>query len=238
MGRVSELIDTTEMYLRTIFELEEEDVRPMRARIAERLGQSGPTVSQTVARMQRDGLVELDREDRHLMLTPRGAALATRVMRKHRLAECLLVDLIGLPWEEVHTEACRWEHVMSEAVESRQVELLDHPTISPFGNPIPGLSELAEGVPADHSPALPGERPPGGLTMAAAATEEARPLTVLRIGEALQSDESLLAELRRLGAVPGGRVLVARVGQRVLVGSAEDGLSLGPGQAVQIVVAS
>ena len=98
MGRVSELIDTTEMYLRTIFELEEEDVRPMRARIAERLGQSGPTVSQTVARMQRDGLVELDQEDRHLMLTAQGAALAMRVMRKHRLAECLLVDLIGLPY--------------------------------------------------------------------------------------------------------------------------------------------
>ena len=238
MGRVSELIDTTEMYLRTIFELEEEDVRPMRARIAERLGQSGPTVSQTVARMQRDGLVELDQEDRHLMLTAQGAALAMRVMRKHRLAECLLVDLIGLPWEEVHTEACRWEHVMSEAVEARLVELLDHPTISPFGNPIPGLSELAEGAPADHSPALPGERPEAGLTMAAAAAEEARPLTVLRIGEALQSDESLLAELRRLGAVPGGQVLVSKVGQRVLVGSAEDGLSLGPGQAVQIVVAS
>jgi len=96
MGRVSELIDTTEMYLRTIFELAEEDVRPMRARIAERLGQSGPTVSQTVARMQRDGLVELDQEDRHLVLTAQGAALAMRVMRKHRLAECLLVDLIGL----------------------------------------------------------------------------------------------------------------------------------------------
>ena len=133
-GGVSDLIDTTEMYLRTIFELAEEGILPMRARIAERLGQSGPTVSQTVARMQRDGLVELDEDDRHLELTETGAALATRVMRKHRLAECLLVEVIGLPWEDVHAEACRWEHVMSEAVERRLVEILDHPTSSPFGN--------------------------------------------------------------------------------------------------------
>ena len=90
------LIDTTEMYLRTIFELEEEGIVPLRARIAERLSQSGPTVSQTVARMERDGLVKVE-GDRQLSLTPAGATLAMRVMRKHRLAECLLVGVIGLP---------------------------------------------------------------------------------------------------------------------------------------------
>jgi DtxR family Mn-dependent transcriptional regulator len=140
---MSGLIDTTEMYLRTILELEEEGVVPMRARIAERLEQSGPTVSQTVARMERDGLVTVE-GDRHLQLTDEGMRLATRVMRKHRLAECLLVDVIGLEWEQVHAEACRWEHVMSEAVERRVVELLRHPTESPYGNPIPGLEELGE----------------------------------------------------------------------------------------------
>ena len=98
---MSDLIDTTEMYLRTIFELEEEGVVPMRARIAERLSQSGPTVSQTVARMERDGLVVVS-DDRHLELTPFGRATATRVMRKHRLAECLLVEVLQLPWEDVH----------------------------------------------------------------------------------------------------------------------------------------
>src|SRR5688500_11896980 len=97
---VSDLIDTTEMYLRTIYELEEEGVVPLRARIAERLGQSGPTVSQTVARMQRDGLLTVE-GDRHLELSSEGRSLATRVMRKHRLAECLLVDVIGLEWEHV-----------------------------------------------------------------------------------------------------------------------------------------
>ena len=140
---MSGLIDTTEMYLRTILELEEEGVVPMRARIAERLDQSGPTVSQTVARMERDGLVTVA-GDRHLELTDEGRRLATRVMRKHRLAECLLVDVIGLEWEQVHAEACRWEHVMSEAVERRVLELLRHPTESPYGNPIPGLEELGE----------------------------------------------------------------------------------------------
>ena len=88
-ARVSDLIDTTEMYLRTIYELEEEGIVPLRARIAERLGQTGPTVSQTVARMERDGLITVE-GDRHLELTVDGSALATRVMRKHRLAECLL----------------------------------------------------------------------------------------------------------------------------------------------------
>src|SRR5438105_460336 len=94
-GGVSDLIDTTEMYLRTIFELEEEGIVPLRARIAERLHQSGPTVSQTVARMERDGLLRVE-GDRHLQLSDEGRALATAVMRKHRLAECLLVDVIGL----------------------------------------------------------------------------------------------------------------------------------------------
>ena len=112
------LIDTTEMYLRTIFELEEEGVVPLRARIAERLNQSGPTVSQTVARMERDGLLTLA-DDRHLQLTDAGLREATAVMRKHRLAERLLSDVIGLDWEDLHIEACRWEHVMSDEVERR-----------------------------------------------------------------------------------------------------------------------
>ena len=142
---MNDLVDTTEMYLRTIYDLEEEGVVPLRARIAERLEQSGPTVSQTVSRMERDGLLHVA-GDRHLELTDKGRGLAVAVMRKHRLAERLLVDVIGLPWEEVHAEACRWEHVMSEDVERRLVQVLDNPTASPFGNPIPGLSELGVGA--------------------------------------------------------------------------------------------
>jgi DtxR family Mn-dependent transcriptional regulator len=236
MAPVSDLIDTTEMYLRTIFELTEEGVLPMRARIAERLGQSGPTVSQTVARMQRDGLVELDQEDRHLVLTAHGGELAMRVMRKHRLAECLLVDVIGLPWEEVHVEACRWEHVMSEAVERRLLEILGQPTTSPFGNPIPGLEELVPAAaPAAGSVRAPAPLP--GTSLLALPLEAAREVTVLRIGEPLQSDEPLMGALRRVGAVPGGTVLAVREAGRVRLGEGIGAPDLAPAQAVQVIVA-
>src|SRR6478736_8227054 len=140
---MTDLIDTTEMYLRTILELEEEHIVALRARIAERLRHSGPTVSQTIGRMERDGLVVVS-GDRHLELTEVGRKRATEVMRKHRLAERLLADVIGLDWAYVHDEACRWEHVMSEQVERRLLDLLGHPTESPYGNPIPGLEELGD----------------------------------------------------------------------------------------------
>ena len=142
---MTDLIDTTEMYLRTILELEEENIVALRARIAERLRHSGPTVSQTVGRMERDGLVVVS-GDRHLELTETGRKRAIEVMRKHRLAERLLADVIGLDWAYVHEEACRWEHVMSERVERRIFELLNR-TVSPYGNPIPGLAELG-GLPS------------------------------------------------------------------------------------------
>jgi DtxR family Mn-dependent transcriptional regulator len=209
---VSDLIDTTEMYLRTIYELMEEGITPLRARIAERLHQSGPTVSQTVARMERDGLVMVS-GDRHLELTDEGRRLATRVMRKHRLAERLLTDVIGLDWELVHSEACRWEHVMSEAVERRLLELLDHPTESPYGNPIPGLGELGE---TDSGEAFMDDV--ASLDSVVSPSEKVR-VRIRRISEEVQKDESLMAALRRVGAMPDREVTVARGAEGVLVGS-------------------
>src|SRR5690606_17380220 len=198
---MNDLVDTTEMYLRTIYDLEEEGVVPLRARIAERLEQSGPTVSQTVSRMERDGLLQVA-GDRHLELTEKGRALAISVMRKHRLAERLLVDVIGLPWEEVHAEACRWEHVMSEDVERRLVQVLNNPTTSPFGNPIPGLSAL-------------------GLTGSASGAEKANlvrltelpagmPVAVVvrQLTEHVQGDADLIGRLKDAGVVPNARVTV------------------------------
>ncbi|WP_370942956.1 iron dependent repressor, metal binding and dimerization domain protein [Amycolatopsis sp. cg5] len=200
---MNDLIDTTEMYLRTIYELEEEGVVPLRARIAERLQQSGPTVSQTVARMERDGLV-IVADDRHLQLTDHGRELAIAVMRKHRLAERLLVDVIGLEWEHVHTEACRWEHVMSEAVERKLVKLLDHPTTSPYGNPIPGLDKLGEG----GEPAPPAEADLVRLDEFARAG--GGDVEIRRIAEHLQLDEALMTELKSVGLIPGRTVTVAK----------------------------
>lgn len=229
-GHVSGLIDTTEMYLRTIYELEEEGVTPLRARIAERLGQSGPTVSQTVARMERDGLVTVE-GDRHLELTGEGRAMAVRVMRKHRLAERLLVDVIGLDWEDVHAEACRWEHVMSEAVERRILEITGNPTESPYGNPIPGLDELIGGVHVD--PAL-----DGLVGLDALAGEETRRVTVRRIAEPVQEDPALMADLRRAGVRPGETVKVRLSAGGVLVGSAGEYAELDAATAAHVLVAA
>ncbi len=219
---MNELIDTTEMYLRTIYELEEEGVTPLRARIAERLGQSGPTVSQTVARMERDGLVVVA-GDRHLELTDEGRSRAVSVMRKHRLAERLLSDVIGLEWELVHAEACRWEHVMSDAVERKLVALLDNPTISPYGNPIPGLDELSR--PPSSGPA--GISAPPTLEVGLQRLDEfARRgggrVQVRRIAEHIQVDTDLMAGLKSAGIVPGHDVdvqAITRFGDAVPVES-------------------
>jgi DtxR family Mn-dependent transcriptional regulator len=220
---VNDLIDTTEMYLRTIFELEEEGIVPLRARIAERLHQSGPTVSQTVARMERDGLLTVE-GDRHLQLSEEGRRLATAVMRKHRLAECLLVDVIGLEYEEVHEEACRWEHVMSEAVERKLLTLLKHPTVSPFGNPIPGLDALG----GDTSAVL------DALTLlSTTATPEGRRVVVRRISEQLQ-EASLLRTLAENNVRPGSTVTASLENGTVLV----DGVPLQPGVAQHVFVSA
>ncbi|MGH3899516.1 MAG: metal-dependent transcriptional regulator [Pseudonocardiaceae bacterium] len=200
---MNDLIDTTEMYLRTIFELEEEGVVALRARIAERLGQSGPTVSQTVARMERDGLLTVA-DDRHLELTAEGRNRATSVMRKHRLAERLLVDVIGLEWEQVHNEACRWEHVMSEAVERKLITLLGNPTTSPYGNPIPGLDELGVGVGEGAAPIE-----PDLVRLDEVARRGGGAVEVRRIAEHVQLDPALMADLHKVDAVPGNVVHVA-----------------------------
>jgi DtxR family transcriptional regulator, Mn-dependent transcriptional regulator len=226
---VSDLIDTTEMYLRTIYELVEEGIVPLRARIAERLHQSGPTVSQTVARMERDGLLTVE-GDRHLELTDEGHRLATRVMRKHRLAERLLTDVIGLPWELVHAEACRWEHVMSEDVERRLIELLGQPTESPYGNPIPGLSELGgtggeqfmEGVES--------------LFSAVGRDSETVRVRIRRISEEVQKDEVLMAALHRVGALPDRDVTASQGPEGVLVGSGGETAEIDPELATHVFV--
>ena len=195
---MTDLIDTTEMYLRTILELEEENIIPLRARISERLGHSGPTVSQTVGRMERDGLVVVS-DDRSLELTDAGRQKAVDVMRKHRLAERLLSDVIGLDWAYVHEEACRWEHVMSEQVERRLVDLLGHPTESPYGNPIPGLDQLGDVASSTFEQ--------GVVGLVRRLNDAGEPIqgTVRRLAEPAQVDPELLQQLKAAGVLPGAR---------------------------------
>jgi DtxR family Mn-dependent transcriptional regulator len=230
---MTDLVDTTEMYLRTILDLEEEGIIPLRARISERLGHSGPTVSQTIGRMERDGLVNVE-GDRHLALTDNGRTRALHVMRKHRLAERLLADVIGLDWAYVHDEACRWEHVMSEQVERRLLELLDHPTESPYGNPIPALDELGD----------PLARPflEGVINLVNRVSGETGPVTgiIRRLGEPVQFEPELLQQLLAAGVIPGAEATISAAGSYILVqvdGHGE-GLELPSEVAVHVYVAS
>lgn len=189
---MSDLIDTTEMYLKTVLEMEEDGITPLRARIVERLGHSGPTVSQTVARMERDGLVHVGR-DRRIELSDEGRRRAVTVLRKHRLAERLLLDIIGLEWPLVHDEACRWEHVMSDAVEERLEDLLTDVEVDPYGNPVPGST---------HSP------DPLEISIAEACDLHGTitGAQVTRIGEPVQAEVEVLRTIAELGVGVGASV--------------------------------
>lgn len=228
---MTDLIDTTEMYLRTILELEEEGQPPMRVRISERLHHSGPTVSQTVSRMERDGLLVVA-DDRQLALTMQGRLQAVRVMRKHRLAERLLADVIGLEWEFVHEEACRWEHVMSQQVEVKILQLIERIDVSPYGNPIPGLEELG----LDSNPSFASGVAP--ITSVIAATGSADGLVLARIAETAQIDPEFLANLRELGIMPGARIAAEHSGNRILITSQgnPEGVALDHDLAVHLFV--
>ncbi len=200
-----DLVDTTEMYLKAIYELEEEGVPPLRARLVERLGQSKPTVSETVARLERDGLLSII-GSRDIALSDKGRRHATTVMRKHRLAERLLLDVLGVDWKDIHEEACRWEHVISDGVEEKMAVLLNDAQSDPFGNPIPAEGALGPGNQAAAS---------AGLVRGAEyllSHPDGGEATVARIGEVLQTDPSLLSDLRDAGILPGGRVTITSLG--------------------------
>ncbi len=181
-----------EEYLETMLGLDEEGVPIIQARIAERLGRSAPSVSEMLERLVEDGYVT--REGRRLTLTGRGRALAEKVVRKHRLAERLLVDVIGLEWHKVHREAGRWEHVISDDVEARLVELLGDPATCPHGNPIPG----------SHSAV------PGPETRPLAEVGAGERVRLLRISEEVELNLGSLTLLDQAGFIPG---VVARVGE-------------------------
>ncbi|HEX9505589.1 MAG TPA: metal-dependent transcriptional regulator [Acidimicrobiia bacterium] len=187
---MAELHDTTEEYLEAILEIEEEGTVPIRARLVERLGLSAPAVSETVNRLVEHGYAEL-LDDRSLRLTTKGRDVATSIVRRHRLAERLLVDVIGLEWEKVHKEADRWEHAISAEVEEKLVLLLGDPATCPHGNPIPGSAHLVEGpVSTPLSQTAPG------------------PVVVRRISEKLEIDDDAIAFLAGAELIPGSNAVV------------------------------
>lgn len=190
-----------EQYLETVLELEEAGIVPMRARIVERLGVSAPAVSETVKRLEREGYLTMDL-GRVLHLTPSGRAYATSMLRKHRLAEVLLVDVLKVPWALVHEEACRLEHAISDTLEKHLVALLDDPGTCPHGSPIPGSANApVEGPPLEKLSAV----PVGGAC------------TVRRIDEHLQTLVPQMRALEQAGLLPGSSVVVRETADGQLV---------------------
>jgi DtxR family Mn-dependent transcriptional regulator len=179
-----------EEYLQTIESLNEEGTPAIQARIAERLGRSAPTVSEMLDRLATDGYVE--RSGRTITLTEQGQGVAQTVLRKHRLAERLLVDVIGLPWHLVHDEAGRWEHVMSDEVMTRLVQILGDPATCPHGNPIPGSANLPQ--------------------RALAGIEPGQKVRFERLGEEVELDGTTLRYLDDAGFIPGADAMVTNKG--------------------------
>jgi DtxR family Mn-dependent transcriptional regulator len=181
-----------EEYLETIYELEEAGIVPMRARIVERLGVSAPSVSETVKRLEREGYLTLEPRSKAMVLTESGRKYATDMVRRHRLAERLLVDVLHVPWHQVHEEACRLEHAISDNLERHLVALLDDPATCPHGNPIPGSAHAGADVPV--------------VTLARAP--EGAPTHVQRIDEQLETDPAGLLLLERADLTPGSSLTV------------------------------
>lgn len=178
-----------EEYCECIYELHEDNLEVVQARIAERLQVSRPSVSEMIKRLTDEGLIVV--RDRHISLTASGEELAQRVVRRHRLAERFMTDILGLSWAQAHREAGRWEHVMSDDVEEAMRQRLGNPTTCPHGNPIPGSGyEAPDAVPLIKLDA--GQR-----------------FTVTRIPEELEFSPGMLDFLERTNLMPGMSGVVA-----------------------------
>jgi DtxR family Mn-dependent transcriptional regulator len=183
-------------YCETIYNLTMEGETVIGARLAEKFGVAPPTVTETLKRLVRDGLVAMD-ANRHVTLTANGVELAEQVLRRHRLTERLLTDLLGMRWHEVHEEAGRLEHQISGAVEQRVLAALGNPTTCPHGNPIPGCVPSAREYLADHHAFR--------LDTAGSGQE----VTILLVSEVVEDEQELISYLHQRGLTPGTRVALA-----------------------------
>jgi DtxR family Mn-dependent transcriptional regulator len=215
-----------EEYLETIFALEEEGIPVIQARLAERLGKAAPSVSEMLDRLESDDLIE--RSARQISMTPAGAAVARGVVRKHRLAERLLVDIIGLDWDKAHVEAGRWEHVISDDVEARLVVLLGNPTTCPHGNPIPGAERVDGVARAGRAQRSLAEAQPGDR------------IRLERVTESVEHDSASLSYLGDHGLTPGTTAVIrARAPDGTLTLAVGDAtVALGPAICERMFVAA
>ena len=185
-----EASQVVEEYAETIYNISMEGDAVIGARLAERFHVAPPTVTETLKRMTRDGLVEMDAK-RQVTLTPKGVELAEAVLRRHRLTERFLVEMLGMQWHQVHEEACRLEHYISGAVEERVVASLGQPTTCPHGNPIPGSVPDARNYLKDHGAIRLLLAPPG------------QPMRLLLVSEVVEDEEAIIHYLHDRGIIPG-----------------------------------
>jgi DtxR family Mn-dependent transcriptional regulator len=195
----------------------------IQARLAERLAHSAPSVSEMIRRLRNEGYLEpTGKAGKAVHLTAKGRSLAESVVRKHRLAERLLTDVIGLPWHKAHVEACRWEHVISDEVEERLVELLEHPTTCPHGNPIPGAGDARDDL------------------FALTETKPGDSVRLERVTELVEIDMDSLTYLSDHHFTPGaGATVRSKAPDGTLTLDLEGGsIALGPSLASQLFVAA
>jgi DtxR family transcriptional regulator, Mn-dependent transcriptional regulator len=194
--KTDELLSATvEEYLETIYNMNMEDEVVIGARLAEKFRVAPPSVTEMLKRLVRDGYVEMDQK-RQVKLTEAGNQAAEAVLRRHRLTERFLVDMLGMQWHQVHEEACRLEHFISGAVEARVVTTLNHPTTCPHGNPIPGLVPNARSYLKDK----------GAIRLSKIAAGEQA--TILCISEVVEDEEALILYLHEKGLTPGTALTV------------------------------
>ncbi|HEU5229469.1 MAG TPA: metal-dependent transcriptional regulator [Ktedonobacteraceae bacterium] len=186
---------TVEEYLETIYNMTMEDETVIGARLAERFNVSPPTVTEMLKRLVKQGYIEMNNK-RHVTLTEAGIQAAEGVLRRHRLTERFLVDMLGMQWHEVHEEACRLEHFISGAVEARVIASLNHPTTCPHGNPIPGMVPNARNYLKDHHAVRLSTIPPGSTAK------------IFCISEVVEDEEALIFYLHQKGLTPGTQLLV------------------------------
>lgn len=210
-----------EEYCECIYEMREDNAEIIQARLAERLNVSRASVSEMVKRMESAGLITFD--STHVRLTPSGELLAERIVRRHRLAERFLTDVIGLTWAKAHHEACKWEHIISDDVEAGLIRLLGNPSTCPHGNPIPGASTNTV------------------ATAPLSQLDVGTTFTVVRIPEDVEEHDGALEALQRHHVVPGQRcTLTARrtAGDRIVVHDDSDlEVTLDPFVSARLLVA-
>lgn len=184
---------TIEEYLEAVYIMQSENSPVISARLAERFGVTAPTMTDTLKRMIKQGYVKIDQR-KEIFLTERGREVAESLVRRHRLSERWLTDVLGLDWSKAHHEACKLEHALSSEVADKLSDALDHPTTCPHGNPIPGSGQSA----VEGSVSL--DRVNSGDQV-----------IVIRISQNAEEDPRFLEYLQRNGIVPNAELTIQEV---------------------------